>query len=367
MILRNLARRRSRSLLSILGVALSIGATVALLGVSKGLVGEISEVASGAGSELTVVQRFPEGLTFGYVGTVPGALVSELRGLRGIAGVSPLLLIPATISREAVFVIYGVSRDSPDLARARVVAGRGLGPGEVRSLLLGQRAAEGMGKRVGDSLTVLGKTLRIVGIYRSGLPLEDGGGIMDLGAARELFGVGDRVSLIRVTVASPRQAGAVRRAIEARFPDVAVLTPDAFARDRLNLEAAVQAAWAVSGIALLLSVLTVANTMAMAVLERTREIGILLAVGWSRARIVGLVLGEALVLSAAGGLAGIGVGVGALRALNAVYTLLPFPEEVAGTLLIRAFLLALGVGVFGGLLPALRASRLDPVEALRAL
>lgn len=71
MILRNLSRRKLRTLLTILGVALSIGATVALLGVSLALVAQISAVVSEAGSELTVVQRIPKGLTFGYRGTLP--------------------------------------------------------------------------------------------------------------------------------------------------------------------------------------------------------------------------------------------------------------------------------------------------------
>jgi putative ABC transport system permease protein len=365
MLLRNVARRRLRALLSTLGVALSVGATVALLGVSLGLVGQVSSVVSQAGSELTVVQRIPRGLTFGYLGTLPESLVRDLLGVPGVAGTSPMVLVPATITREIVFLIYGVLPDGPEVSRLRVTAGRALQDGDGAVVMLGRRAAEGMGKAVGDTLVVGGRELPVVGIYRSGVSLQDGGAMMTLAGAREVFGVQDRVSLVKVKVADPRRVREVQEAIEARFPDVAAITSEEFARDRLNLEAVVQAAWAISVIALLLSVLAVTNTMAMAVVERTREIGILLAVGWSRLRILTLFLGEALVLSLLGGLLGVGLGAGALRLLSEGYKTLPFPSAVPPQVLGGALALALAVGMLGGAMPAWRAARLDPVAALR--
>jgi putative ABC transport system permease protein len=366
MVLRNLARRKVRTSLTVLGVALSIGATVALFGISTGLVSQVSAVVSAAGSELTVVQRIPQGLTFGYLGSIPASTVEGLRNLPDVAMASPLVLIPATIRRDIVFLVYGVDPTGPEVSRVHVVEGRPLRPGDGAVVMLGARAADGMGKRVGDSITVNARDLRVIGIYESGISLEEGGAMMALSAARELFGLGDRVSLVKVKVKDPRRVRPVQEAIEARFPEVTAITSEEFARDRLNLEAVIAGAWAVSAVALLLSVLAVANTMAMAVLERTREIGILLAVGWSRRRIVGLIAGEAVVMSLLGGLVGITLGTAALNALSRGYKTLPFPSTVGPELLAGAVSLALFVGVFGGLLPAWRASTLDPVEALRS-
>lgn len=367
MLFRNLARRKLRTSLSVLGVAVSVGATVALLGVSVGLVRQVSAVVSEAGSELTVVQRIPQGLTFGYLGTMPASVVEGLRAVPGVRRATPLVLIPAALTREIVFLVYGVEPDGPELHRLRITAGRALQPDDGPVVILGRRAAEGMGKTPGDALRIGPHVLPIVGIYHSGVSLEDGGAMMTLPAARALFGLQDRVSLVKVKVADPRAARAVQHAIERRIPDVSAITAEEFARDRLNLEAAIQAAWAVSAVALLLSVLAVANTMAAAAVERTREIGILLAVGWSRSRIVVLVLGEAVVLGAAGGLLGLALGAAGLRLLSERLRMLPIPSTPDPVLGAGTLALAAAVGVAGGLLPAWRASRLDPAQALRAL
>lgn len=363
--MRNILRRRLRTFLTVLGVGLSIGATVSFVGISTGMVAQISAVVSEAGSELTVVQRIPRGLTFGYLGSMPAAVVDALAGMPGVARVSPILLIPAALTKDLVFLVYGVEPLGPEAARARLLSGRKLTPDDGPVVILGRRAAEGMGKGVGDSLVIGGRELAIAGIYRTGVSLEDGGAMMNLRAAREMFGLQDRVSLVKVKAADPRKVAALRRAIDARFPDVTAITSEEFARDRLNLEAAVQAAWAISIIALLLSMLAVANTMATTVLERTREIGILLAVGWNRRRIATLFLGESLLLSCVGGLLGVALGVGALRFLSDTYKALPLPATAAPALLAGALALALTVGAAGGFLPAWWAARLDPVNALR--
>lgn len=222
-----------------------------------------------------------------------------------------------------------------------------------------------MGKRVGETLILGGRTLPIVGLYRTGVNLEDGGAMMTLRGAQDTFGLQGRVSLIKVKATDPTRVDALRAAIEHRYPEASAVTSEEFAADRLNLEAAVQAGWAVSLIALLLSVFAVANTMAMSVLERAREIGVLMAVGWGRSRIIALFLGESLVLSAAGGVVGVGLGLGALRLLSDSYMTLPLPASAGPALLAGAIALALTVGAIGGFLPSWRAARLDPVQAIR--
>jgi putative ABC transport system permease protein len=281
--------------------------------------------------------------------------------------VSPVLFIPGALTRDVIFLVYGVEPGGLETRRAKLLFGRMLRDGDGPVVVLGTRAAEGMGKRVGDSLELGGRVLPIVGIYRTGVNLEDGGAMMTLRGAQEMFGASGRVSLIKVKAENAAGVEGLRSAIEQRYPDAAALTSEEFAADRLNLEAAVSAGWAVSLIAILLSVFAVANTMAMSVLERGREIGILKAVGWGRGRIIALFLGESLALSALGGLGGVGLGLMALRLLSGTYLTLPLPATAAPAVLLGAVALALVVGVVGGFLPSWRAARLDPVQAIRQL
>ncbi len=79
LLLRSITTRKLRTFLTVLGVGLALGAMVALLGVSTSLVKQVSAVVSGADSQLTVVQRIPQGLTFGYLGSLPESVVDQLK------------------------------------------------------------------------------------------------------------------------------------------------------------------------------------------------------------------------------------------------------------------------------------------------
>jgi putative ABC transport system permease protein len=108
------------------------------------------------------------------------------------------------------------------------------------------------------------------------------------------------------------------------------------------------------------------NTMLMSVLERTREIGVLRALGWQRRQVVGMILKESLVLGLVGGVCGILLGMGLVWAVK----LIPFvggmlEPHYGAALLARAVIVALVAGTIGGLYPAWRATRMRPVEALQ--
>ena len=124
--------------------------------------------------------------------------------------------------------------------------------------------------------------------------------------------------------------------------------------------------WSTSLLALIVGVLGVMNTMLMSVFERKHEIGILLALGWSRARIMSLILCESAAMGFLGGIVGVALGAATLAVLEQTPYVRGFLEPDLGWLLaVQAVIIAVAVGIISGLYPAWRSSRLSPSVALQ--
>jgi len=199
--------------------------------------------------------------------------------------------------------------------------------------------------------------------------LENGAVIMALPQLQRVTDNQGKVNFLNLRLAPDATAAQVeelRQTIKARFAGFNAFTGDEIGRNNSAIQMARTMSLAISTIALAVGAVGVTNTMLMSVFERVHEIGILLAIGWRRSRILQMILYESLILSLGGGLVGIGLGWTAVWLLQAT----PFlrgkiESEFSAPLVVTALLIALGLGVFGGLYPASRGSRLHPSEALR--
>jgi putative ABC transport system permease protein len=179
----------------------------------------------------------------------------------------------------------------------------------------------------------------------------------------------DSVTLIHLRVTqsdNPEAVAATTARLQAAAPE-AVFTATAelgATNDIVGLLDAI--AWATSAIALFMGAVIVANTLTMAVTERTQEIGLLSAVGWSRSRILRMILLEGLVLGTIGGVIGCAAGAAAAYWIASLPVIGGFLEpEATPMLILQVFLCIVLLGCVGALLPAWRASRIQPAEALR--
>jgi putative ABC transport system permease protein len=361
----NLFRRPVRTLLSILGVGVGIGALVAFVSLAKGFREQFARMVDSTGAELVVQQR-------GAIAPEHSSITEEdLARMRATPGVAEVCASTFTVLLRGAlpFVIQGRDAGSRILRmKYRILEGTTLTPGRDDELLVGKAMALLHNLPVGGTVTLGERTFRVVGRFEPvvPIPLENNSAITTLEAIRRLTPGDTRVHLAFLYLADPREAGAVRRAVEAALPGLEA-TPTSEFLDKFGgqLDMAEYFAWAISSLALAVAAIVVALVMLTNVNERTREIGTLRALGWSRGAVVGLILREGVLLCLLGALAGAALGVAGAEAFARGWRHGWFYVHFTPAIFAEAFGVAVGLGLVGAFYPAWRATGMTPVEALR--
>ncbi len=361
MLIKNLWRRRTRTLLTALGVAIGVAAVIALSAFGEGLADGFQGVMTTTEADLTVGQKDAMMMLFSSVDSDVGDELKQIHGVRAVVGT---VVGFVQMTDSPYFVVLGEDPRGFAIARYRLTSG---GPITGRyQMLLGAIAARNFGKTVGDTFHLAGTRYRIVGIYETGVSLEDGGGVISLRDAQSAFDKRNKVTYFAVQVEEPGQIETVRAAIEARWDGLTATRTGEATRSDEFLELYRSMGLYVGLFAALIGGLGMMNTTLMSVMERTREIGVFRALGWSRWRVVGMVLGESLLLAALGGLIGVGLGLGLIRLAQSVPAVEPLlADRLSPEFLLQAFGLALILGLIGSVYPAWRAAQLTPIEAMR--
>jgi ABC-type antimicrobial peptide transport system permease subunit len=295
----------------------------------------------------------------------------ELVAMPETASVSGMLQGFAQAENEPFFFVFGYPADSFVLSRFQIVEGAGLNSREIQQargkpVLIGSAAAEGLEKSIGDTIRITGSVFRIIGIYETGDAFEDSGTLMLLSDAQDLLGKQRQVSLYYIQLKDPDLGNRFIERVERKYPDLSLSGVDEYANEQLLADMLRIYVWVIGGLAIVIGGIGMMNAQLMAVMERTREIGVLRAVGWKSIRVLRLILAETISVSLLGGLIGTILGWLMIAMLSKITIILGIStENVSTDLLIQAFVVVGILGLFGGLYPAWRASRLEPVEALR--
>ncbi len=367
LIVRNLLRRRARTVLTATGLAVAIAAVLDLVGIAWNFEQSFLKLFTAKGIDLVVVRA---GTSNQLSSTLDESLGAKLRGLEGVLDISPSLMDTVGFEQAhiASALINGWPSGSLLFRGSKLLDGRLFRPGEGNVALLGRVLALNLGKHVGDALDVAGVTFQVIGIFESDSIFESGALIVPLATLQRMMGREGQVTgfVIEARSSQPAAIAGLRKRIESAIPGVAA-TP---ARDHVQRDVQIQLAkvmaWATTVLALLLGSVGMLNTMIMAVFERTQEIGVLRALGWRRGRVLRLILGESLILGLLGAVLGLILAVAGLRGLLLAPTARGFidphlPPAVLGFGIVLGLLLS----VLGGIYPALRAAALEPSEALR--
>jgi ABC-type lipoprotein release transport system permease subunit len=368
MFLKNLFRRKIRSLLTILGIAIGVAAIIGLGALANGLQSGYGSMMQGAKADLVLSQ--PDAMDPAY-SAIDDQLGKELSAAPEVSEVSGMIQGFVTAEGEPFFFVFGYPQDSFVLKRFNIIKGVGLYDREAQRahgtpILLGSAAAEVLKKDVGDSLRLSGSVYRLVGIYQTGDAFEDSGALLELKEAQDLLGKPRQVSLyyIRLKDLSLKDRFVAR--VERQWDDLALSGAQEFAQKQSMGTMLEGTVWAIGGLAILIGGIGMMNAQLMAVMERTREIGVLRAVGWSRSRVLRMILMESMVVCVAGGLLGLAIAYLVVSWISTASVIMGVNvSNISTDLLWQATIVVVLLGLVGGLYPAYRAAQMAPVEALR--
>lgn len=367
MILKNLLRRKGRTLLTILGISIGVAAIIGLGTLAAGLESGYTKMLTGSKSDLVLSQ--PNSFDVSY-SSIDESVQQALEAMPEIAAVSGMLEGFVQAEGSPFFIVFGYPNNSYLLERFQIVSGYSLDSQEAirshgKDILLGSAAAEAMKKKIGDTLRIGGSSYHILGIYQSGDAFEDGGAVLPLDEAQELLGKPRQVNLYHIQLRDIDLMDRLSIRIKRQFPELDLSGTSDYSDKQLLDDMLYGYVWAIAGLAIVIGGVGMMNAQLMSVFERTREIGVLRAIGWSGFRVLIMILGESLIVCLIGGALGVGIGWLVLNSFSDSLVIFGISTGIKPTLLAQAFIVVFVLGLVGGLYPAWRASRMQPVEALR--
>jgi putative ABC transport system permease protein len=360
MIMGNLAHRPIRSLISIVAVALEVTLILLIVGLSLGMVSDSKQRQAGIGADVVVM---PPGSSYivGLTGApMPIKIGEVLAKLPHVTVVAPVITQVST--NGTLEVIAGIDLKSYEALRPFrfIEGGPFTGPDDV---LIDDVLAKSKHIKIGDRMEILNHSFRVGGIVEPGKGARK---FLEIGVLQDLNGAKDRASVFYLKLDNAANADAVVNEIKKvpgmeRYVAISMnyylsmLTPNNYPGLATFLDVVI-------AIAMVIGFIVIFQAMYTAVMERTREIGILKSLGASKIYIVNVILRETVMLALGGIVLGILISLAAR--LGIAHKIPTLRVIVTGPWVLRTTVIAIVGAILGALYPAYRAAQKDPIEAL---
>ena len=361
--LKTLRRQRGRTFLTVLGITVGVLAFVMLSAIASGIESGFQQTIERTGAELTVMQK---GVANPAISFIKMETVDEIAQWSEVDYSTPVIFTGLTMEKVSYFVIYGIV-PGEFLRDFTVKSGHALADTDEYGIMVGVNLSNSTKMDIGDTLLIGDYTFTIVGVYETGNAYLDGMSVARIQDIQKAFNMGDVTNVIFVKLKSDAldKAQQIEQRIESAHPSLEVTKSAELASKMENIQTLRSAVSTIVLVAALIAALMILNTMNMSVYERTKEIGILRAIGWGKNHIFRLIMSEALIISVLGGILGSFLGVLMALALEGSGQMPFLRINITPVLIVQAILFAVVVGMLSGILPALRAVRMKPIDTLR--
>ena len=309
-------------------------------------------------------------------GTLNESLATSLQNISGVQTTTGILRGYANVTRlkgnnltTANVLINGVDPSQTGLEGIDIVNGTSFTNGGANQVLVGKTLAPLLNLTVGSTVNLFGSNFTVVGLYDTGDLITDAEAFIPLTTMQNLTNSNGKISIIAVKVTDNANVTTVSQSIENAYPNQLITSTAADQADLISssLGTVNTATEAISLLAIFIGGIGIINVMIMSVFERTREFGVLKAVGWTNRRILIMILGESIILTLTAAIVGIVLGYIGAQGLITVFatTGAIIKPSLTTAVVLRAIAVAFTVGIIGGIYPAYRATKIPPTEALR--
>ena len=289
-IMKNPFRRKNSAILSIVGICIGIIVIVALGGITNGLVSTFEDTIHAGGADFSISGKETGDSAYG-TNTIDANWTDKIANVSGVDEAYPIYVILTSVGDDYMNTLIGIDPNGTQLADISMSEGR-LFKDNSSEVILGKIYAEDNNLSVGDSLKVDGENFEIVGIYETGDSNMAGAVFTSIKKVAEINDDEDSISNIYVKVNKGEDAQAVADRIDSMYGDNITTVTSVMEMEQMGdmLNMLKASSWGISLLAIVVGGLGIINTMLMSVFERTREIGVLKAVGWSNRKILTMML-----------------------------------------------------------------------------
>jgi putative ABC transport system permease protein len=389
----NIVSRKKRSMLTIIAIVIGISAVVSLTSLGYGLQDTINEEFESMGTDKLMIM--PGSSMFSMMGIGGGSMTKHdmdvIKRVDGIETAGAMIYKSAKVEFKGetkyTFVI-GLPTDETrkvidSMQQIKVTEGRDLKKSDSNAVIVGYLIINdeffGKGISLGDKISIEGRDFKIIGaLDRIGSRPDDTQVYIPLDTAREIFDEPEKIDIIIAKIKSGYDASVVAedvkealrkdRGVEKGEEDFTVQTSEQLLDTFSSIFSLVMmVVIGIAAISLLVGGVGIMNTMYMSILERTREIGVMKSIGAMNSDILLMFLIESGFLGLFGGIAGCLLGIGIAKLVETIIQgqIIMLRASISTELIAGTLLFSFVIGTVSGMLPARRAARLQPVEALR--
>ena len=367
-IIKNVFKDRNRSFFAVIGIAVAIATIVALGGIMDGLTVNANNAIHAGGSDITITgsnSNIADSSIFGGT-NINESWIGIINNENGVAEAVGAYVSTITTHNQSISLV-GINPEDVNFAKIAIIDGKLFADSDAKEVIAGKVLADDENIVVGDDLLIGNETFKVVGIFDSGNVNMDMNYFMSLDNMQNIKNDKGNISFIYVKVDQDFDAKSVEESLESKYGDnmtiVTSISDLASSKDLFDMILGVS--YAVSLLAVIIGVVLIINTMLTSVFDRTREIGVLKAIGWSDKRILFMIICESIVLSITAAILGTIIGVVAAEIIALLNVIAGVSVVFTIWTILEAFVIAIIVGAIGGLYPAIKAVKLPPTEALK--